>query len=61
MTTNCIDSEFVMKRILSNEDELENTMKFAWDEIIDEVILGLAFEVHHDVKLGILFLDETDE
>jgi len=58
---NVDNNDFVIKRILGNEDELESTMKFIWDDIIDEVILGFSFEVHRDVKLGILFLDETDE
>lgn len=55
------EAEAVFKRILSSEDETERTTKYIWDEVIDEVVLGLCFEVHREVKMGFIFLDETDE
>ena len=29
-------------------------------ELIDEMSLGMSFEVHRAAKIGTLFLDETD-
>lgn len=62
INNNNIDSsEPNFKRLLSTEDDTEKAMKFVWDDVMDDVMLGLCFEVHRDVKCGVLFLDETDE
>lgn len=45
---------------LTNE-EMEHLSEDVLEEITDEVILGLCFEVHRAVKLNILFLDEPKE
>ena len=31
------------------------------DVLLDEIILGISFEVHRACKLGIFLLDEMDE
>ncbi|XP_022235768.1 ataxin-7-like protein 3 [Limulus polyphemus] len=44
-----------------SSDELESLSQDVYTEVANGVILGLCFEVHRAVKLGILFLDESKE
>ncbi|XP_022238491.1 ataxin-7-like protein 3 isoform X2 [Limulus polyphemus] len=44
-----------------SSDELESFSQDIYDEVANEVSLGLCFEVHRAVKLGFLFLDESKE
>lgn len=43
------------------DDKEEKELKeFVYDELLDEVILGLVFEIHRSVKIGTFFLADTD-
>ncbi|XP_064597222.1 ataxin-7-like protein 3 [Liolophura sinensis] len=50
----------VAGREKSSEAEQQSRMVDIMNELIDEVSLGLCFEVHRSCKMGTLFLDETD-
>ncbi|KAH3692154.1 ataxin-7-like protein 3 [Dreissena polymorpha] len=43
-----------------NIDDLKEELAFIVNDIIDDVTLGLCFEVHRSCKLGTLFLGDTD-
>ena len=44
---------------LSNSD-VENVSKQIFDEIVDELVLGVAFDVHRSVKTGLFAILETE-
>ena len=44
---------------LSNA-ELETMSKQIFDEVLDELVLGVAFDVHRSVKTGLFAILETD-
>ncbi len=43
--------------VVDPQDAIEKVM----DELVDEVTLGLCFEVHRSVKKGTFFLDDTEK
>lgn len=45
--------------VVSNSD-LENVSKQIFDECLDEIVLGVAFEVHRSVKTGLFAVLEPD-
>merc|ERR1711963_1238133 len=47
------------RRNISNA-EMETMSKQIYDEIIDELVLGVAFDVHRSVKTGMFAILETD-
>lgn len=55
------DEEAVALLHSMSSDELESFSQDIFDEVANEVSLGLCFEVHRAVKLGFLFLDESKE
>ncbi|WAR04408.1 AT7L3-like protein [Mya arenaria] len=48
------------KLLSENNGEYEDALEFVVNDIIDDVTLGLCFEVHRSSKLGTLFLGDTD-
>ena len=40
---------------------LQNAIEQMMDELVDEVTLGLCFEVHRSVKKGTFFLDDNEK
>lgn len=44
----------------NNDKQLEEDIEVVMYDIIDEVTLGLIFDVHRSCKLGTLFLGDTD-
>ncbi|GAB6025691.1 Ataxin-7-like protein 3, variant 2 [Chamberlinius hualienensis] len=45
----------------TNSPEKENAVELIYEEIIDEAILGLSFQIHRSLKLGTYLLDELDD
>ena len=45
---------------LSN-NEMEAVSKFVYDDLLDEVMLGLAFDVHRSVRTGLFSVLESAE
>lgn len=37
----------------------ETLCQLIYDDMIEEIVLGLYFQVHRSLKLGFLFLDES--
>ncbi|XP_025081287.1 ataxin-7-like protein 3 isoform X2 [Pomacea canaliculata] len=47
--------------LMESEPDMQTTLDSIMQELIDEVSLGLCFEVHRSCKIGTFFLADTDK
>ncbi|XP_071450658.1 ataxin-7-like protein 3 isoform X2 [Hetaerina americana] len=47
-----------LKRLVSTPECLEKSAESAFEELVDDVILGVCFDVHRAVKLGLTALED---
>lgn len=50
-----------MKKYLSTPGNLDAAANHIFDEMVESIILGIAFEVHRETKFGIPVTSETDD
>lgn len=53
------NSSILIKQLLNNDNNLKSISNDLFDELVDEVLLGIYFEVHRAAKSGSLFVDES--
>ena len=51
----------VFRPMRPTADEVENTLKAVFQEIVDDLSLGVVFDVHRAVKKGYFLLSDTDD